>query len=69
MKAFMAILRSLKELYNDLLQAEDGDIGCCSDFLFDDDGCMIHYLVADTGTWLPDRKVRISSILFGMPLS
>jgi hypothetical protein len=61
------MLRSLKELYNFVLEAEDGDVGRCSDFLFDDGGWTVRYMVADTGTWLPGRKVLISPISLGTP--
>jgi PRC-barrel domain protein len=54
------MLRSIKQLYGDKLGASDGDIGHVKDFYFDDQNWVIRYLVADTGTWLPGRKVLIS---------
>ena len=54
------MLRSIKELHNYVLEATDGEIGRCSDFLFDDDLWIIRYMVADTRKWLPGRKVLIS---------
>lgn len=54
------MLRSLKQLYGDKLGATDGDIGHIKDFYFDDQNWAIRYLVADTGTWLPNRQVLIS---------
>jgi hypothetical protein len=50
-----------------VLKAEDGEIGRCKDFLFDDEKWAIRYMVADTGKWLPGRKVLLSPILLGRP--
>lgn len=61
------MLRSINELYNYVLQAEDGEIGRCKDFLFDDRFWTIRYMVADTGKWLPGRKVLVSPISLGEP--
>ena len=61
------MLRSLNELYNYVLMAEDGDIGRCKDFLFDDRYWTIRYMVADTAKWLPGKKVLISPISLGTP--
>ncbi|MFO7965841.1 MAG: PRC-barrel domain-containing protein [Desulfobacterales bacterium] len=61
------MLRSLKELYNYVLSAEDGDIGRCKDFLFDDRFWTIRYMVADTAKWLPGKKVLISPISLASP--
>ena len=54
------MLRSVKEVEGYMLRARDGDIGRCKDFLFDDEIWVIRYMVADTGKWLPSRKVLIS---------
>lgn len=61
------MLRSVKELYNYVLSAKDGEIGRCKDFLFDDRWWTIRYMVADTGKWLPGRKVLVSPISLGKP--
>ncbi|MEJ2023797.1 MAG: PRC-barrel domain containing protein [Deltaproteobacteria bacterium] len=61
------MLRSLKSLINYVLKAEDGEIGRCTDFLFDDEKWVTRYIVADTGKWLPGRKVLISPISLGEP--
>lgn len=42
------------------LHAADGPIGHVEDFIVNDRKWRIRYLVADTGTWLPGRKVLIS---------
>ena len=54
------MIRSLNELEGYTLRALDGDIGRCSDFLFDDSQWTVRYMVADTGRWLPGRKILIS---------
>jgi hypothetical protein len=54
------MLRSIKQLYGDKLGATDGEIGQVKDFYFDDQNWAIRYLVADTGSWLPGRKVLVS---------
>ncbi|MCJ7685043.1 MAG: PRC-barrel domain-containing protein [Desulfobacteraceae bacterium] len=61
------MLRSVKEIYNYVLEAEDGEIGRCKDFLFDDRFWTVRYMVADTGKWLPGRKVLISPVSLGEP--
>ena len=61
------MLRNIKELYNHTLKAEDGEIGRCKDFLFDDERWTVRYMVADTGKWLPGKKVLVSPISLGKP--
>lgn len=61
------MLRSAKELKGYRVMAQDGDIGKVHDFFFDDDTWSIRYLVVDTGTWLPGRKVLISPLSLGEP--
>lgn len=61
----MQMLRSLNEINGYVLGAQDGDIGRCSDFLFDDRDWTVRYVVADTKKWLPGRKVLISPISIG----
>lgn len=61
------MLRSVNELYNFVLEAQDGEIGRCKDFLFDDERWTVRYMAADTGKWLPGRKVLISPISLGEP--
>jgi len=61
------MLRSVKEIQNYVLQAKDGEIGRCRDFLFDDRFWAVRYMVADTGKWLPGKKVLISPISLGEP--
>jgi len=61
------MLRSIKEITGYVLQAVDGEIGRCKDFLFDDENWTIRYMVADTGKWLPGKKVLISPISLAEP--
>jgi hypothetical protein len=61
------MMRSVNELSNYVLEAEDGEIGRCKDFLFDDKRWTVRYMVADTGKWLLGRKVLISPISLGEP--
>lgn len=61
------MIRSINELTNYVLEATDGEIGRCKDFLFDDELWIIRYMVADTRKWLPGRKVLISPISLDKP--
>ena len=42
------------------IQALDGDIGDVVDFVVDDETWAIRYLIVDTGTWWPGKKVLVS---------
>lgn len=61
------MLRSLNEIRGYVLQAEDDEIGRCKDFLFDDRFWTIRHMVADTGKWLPGRKILISPLALKKP--
>lgn len=61
------MLRSLDDIIGYRLSADDGRIGKVADFYFDDRDWTIRYLVADTGRWLPGRKVLISPMAIGYP--
>lgn len=61
------MLRSIKGLKGYSLLASDGEIGKVNDFFFDDVSWTIRYLVADTGGWLPGRRVLISPVALGRP--
>jgi hypothetical protein len=54
------MLIKAKALKGYSLKSLDGDIGSASEFFFDDRYWAIRYLVANTATWLSDRKVLIS---------
>jgi sporulation protein YlmC with PRC-barrel domain len=61
------MLRDLNKIKGYVLLAEDGEIGRCKDFLFDDRHWTVRYMVADTGKWIPGRKVLISPVSLGRP--
>jgi hypothetical protein len=44
------------------VEATDGGIGSVINTLFDDERWVVRYLVVDTGTWLPGRKVLVSPL-------
>jgi hypothetical protein len=54
------MLIEAKTLKGSSLKGTDGDIGSVSEFYFDDRYWTIRYLVAETGSWLSDKKVLIS---------
>lgn len=53
-------LRSARELEGYSVIATDGAVGQVDGLLLDDGAWSIHYLVVDTGAWLPGRKVLVS---------
>src|ERR1044071_949059 len=57
--------RRTTDLKGYAIGAKDGEIGAVNDFLFDDAQWTVRYLVADTGKWLPGRKVLISPSALG----
>ena len=59
------MLQNIKLLYGKKLEAKDGEIGHVKDFYFDDQGWVVRYLIADTGTWLTGRQVLLSPHAFG----
>ena len=61
------MLRSIDEMDGYVLQATDGEIGRCKDFLFDDGSWVIRWMVADTGKWIPGRRVLVSPVSLGVP--
>jgi hypothetical protein len=61
------MLRSLTEPKGYILSATDGEIGRYYDFLFDDARWTVRYMVADTGRWLPGRKILVSPPLLEQP--
>lgn len=55
------MLHNVDTLMDMVLEATDGDIGRCEDFLFDDQAWAVRYMLADTRKWLPGRQVLVSS--------
>lgn len=57
------MLCSVREVQTAAVDAnDDGRIGSIEAMLFDDVSWIIRYLVVDTGSWLPGRRVLISPI-------
>lgn len=56
------MLQRVGNLLGTPLRATDDDIGRCRDLLFDDRTHVVRYIVADSGRWIPGRKVLISPI-------
>jgi hypothetical protein len=61
------MLRALLEMQGHQLRAIDKDLGRVEDFYFDDRLWTLRYVVADTGNWLPGRKVLIGPEALGSP--
>lgn len=61
------MLRSALELRKYRLDLQDGELGKARDFFFDDQAWTIRYLVADTGKWLPGRRVLIAPASLAPP--
>jgi hypothetical protein len=59
------MLRSVDDLERFAIQARDGEVGQLRDLFFDDASWAIHYLVVETGAWLPSQKVLVSPAAVG----
>ena len=53
-------LRSVNEVCGYSIRARDGNIGAVEDFVIDDTSWKLHYMIVNTGNWLPGKKVLIS---------
>ena len=49
------------------IEASDGRLGTVSDLLFEEVSWVVRLLVADTGNWLPGRKVHLPLSVLGRP--
>jgi hypothetical protein len=49
------------------IRATDGSIGSIDDLLVDETDWSVRWVVIDTGTWLPGRKVLLPASCFGAP--
>jgi hypothetical protein len=58
-----------KNITNLPIEAKNGSIGRLKDCLFDENHWTLRYFVADTGKWLPGRKVLLSPMHFDEPES
>jgi len=61
------MLRLANELKGFKLAATDDELGRVKDFLIDEEHWTVRYMVADTGRWIPHRKVLISPISLEQP--
>ena len=61
------MLRSALQLRGYRIDAEDGRIGRVQDLYFDDGHWTVRYVVVETGTWLPGRRVLVSPVSLGPP--
>lgn len=52
-------LRSVAEVTGYHIHASDGSIGHVEEFLLDDEGWAIRYIVVDTRNWWPGKKVLV----------
>lgn len=59
------MLRIPSTLKNFEISATDGYFGTVSDFLFDDSSFKVRWMVVDTGTWLPGRRVLLHPSAIG----
>ncbi len=57
-------LRSTREVINYRVQAIDGQIGHVDDFIFDDDGWIVRYVVVETKDILPGKRVLVAPSWF-----
>lgn len=58
-------MNSIKKIQGYEFGAQDGNLGRCKDFLFDERNWAVRYIVCDTHRWLPGRKVLVSPISIG----
>lgn len=58
------MLRSITDLKQCTIGANDGDIGKVVDVYFEDEGWTVRFLVVDPHPWLPGRHVLISPLAF-----
>ena len=54
-------LRSSREVIGYHIQATDDEIGHVEDFIVQDNGWVIRYMVVDTHNWLPGKKVLVAT--------
>ena len=59
------MLFSFEDLHGYGIHATDGDIGSVRDVYFEDTSSIVRYLMIDTGSWLPGRRVLLAPAAFG----
>jgi sporulation protein YlmC with PRC-barrel domain len=53
-------LRSTGEVFGYAIHATDGELGHVDDVLVDDETWAVRYLIIDTGSWWPGKKIAIA---------
>lgn len=61
------MLRSLSTIFGYAIHSVDGELGAVQDFFFDDQTWTVRYLVIQTGSWLNQRHVLVSTSALGQP--
>lgn len=61
------MLRSVRDLQRYAVRATDGEAGGVHALYFDDLEWAVRYVVVDLGTWLPGRRVLLSTHVLGHP--
>ena len=59
------MLHSFNRIRGYAIHASDDDIGSLHDLYFDDQSTAVRYLVVDTGSWLPGRRVLLTPAAIG----
>jgi hypothetical protein len=59
------MLRDASAINGCAIAASDGPLGTVNDFLFEDSGWLVRWLVVDTGKWLSGRKVLLPPSTLG----
>jgi hypothetical protein len=62
-----SMLRTMEDLEDYSIGATDGSIGRVKDFYFDDERWIVRYFVVETGAWLANRRVLISTMSIHAP--
>lgn len=61
------MFNSLNEIIGYKIQATDDDLGKLDEVYFDDETWFVRYLIVQTGKFLADRRVLISTVVSGKP--
>ena len=61
------MLRSLSTVLGYTIQAVDSELGKVHDFFLEDQTWTVRYLVVQTGAWLDQRRVLLSTAMLGKP--
>jgi len=53
--------QSTRDVIGTYIVAKDGEIGHVEDFIIDNEGWLVRYMVVDTANWWPGKKVLMST--------